>query len=144
MKRVYTTVFVLIFLMVAGCSKDFLKTYDERIIGTWRITDVNKFGIGGSTGNLPFKEGSFSFSNDGTLTFTKTSGEVLKGTWDIQKKILNNDDHTTYHSLQITAINFTTQEVLNQYYDDINFTGTDHIKAKIISTAHSYITHLER
>ena len=54
--------------------------------------------------------------------FHKGIGRRIKGTWDIQKKILNNDDRTTYHSLQDTAINFTTQEVLSQYHDDINFT----------------------
>jgi hypothetical protein len=61
MKKIYTSVFVLSILLLAGCSKDFLKSYDDRIIGTWQITDVNKFGIGGSISNLPFKEGSFSF-----------------------------------------------------------------------------------
>ena len=122
MKKIYTSVFVLSFLLLAGCSKDFLKAYDDRIIGTWQITDVDRFGIGGSINNLPFRDGSFSFMRDGSMTFTSSSGEVFKGTWDIQKKILNNDDRTTYHSLQDTAINFTTQEVLSQYYDDINFT----------------------
>jgi hypothetical protein len=144
MKKIYTSVFVLSFLLLAGCSKDFLKSYDDRIIGTWRITDVNKIGIGGSTSNLPFKDGSFSFMKDGTMTFTSTSGEIFKGTWDIQKKVMNDDDGTVYHSLQITAVNFNTQQVLGEYYDDINFTGTNHIKARIISGAHTYVTHLER
>lgn len=145
MKKIYTSVFVLSILLLAGCSKDFLKSYDDRIIGTWQITDVNKFGIGGSISDLPFREGSFSFMKDGTLTFTDAAGAVFKGTWDIQKKYIDSgDDETVYHSLQITAVNFTTQEVLGQYYDDINFTGTNHIKAKIISGAHTYVTHLER
>jgi hypothetical protein len=143
MKKFYTSVFVSI-LLLTGCSKDFLKSYDDRIIGTWQITDVNKFGIGGSTGNLPFRAGSFSFKKDGTMTFTKSSGDVFKGTWDIQKKRINDDNGTVYHSLQITAVNFNTQEVLGEYYDDINFTGTDHIKAKIISGTHTFITHLKR
>ena len=99
MKKIYTSVFVSI-LILTGCSKDFLKSYDDRIIGTWQITDVNKFGIGGSTGNLPFKEGSFSFMKDGTMTFTNSSGDVFKGTWDISKKVMNDDNSSTvYHSL---------------------------------------------
>ena len=143
MKKIYTSVFVSL-LLLAGCRKDFLKSYDDRIIGTWQITDVNKLGIGGSTNNLPFREGSFSFMKDGTMTFTNSSGNVFKGTWDIQKKRINDDNSTVYHSLQITAVNFNTQEVLGEYYDDINFTGTDHIKAKIISGTHTFITHLKR
>lgn len=81
---------------------------------------------------------------DGTSTFTNSAGELFKGTWDIQKKRIDNDNGTIYHSLQITAVNFNTQEVLGEYYDDINFTGTDHIKARIFSGTHTYITHLER
>lgn len=145
MKKIYTSLFVLSFLLLAGCSKDFLKSYEDRIIGTWQITDVNKFGFGGNTGNLPFREGSFSFMKDGTMTFTNSAGEVFKGTWDIQKKVINgSDDRTVYHGLQITAVNFTTQQVLGEYYDDINFSGTNRIKAKIISGMHTYVTHLER
>lgn len=144
MKKIYTLVFVLSVLLLAACSKDFLKAYDDRIIGTWQITDVDKFGIGGSTNNLPFTNGSFSFMKDGTMTFTSSSGEIFKGTWDIQKKVINDDDGSVYHSLQITAVNFNTQEVLGEYYDDINFTGTDHIKARIFSGAHTYVTHLKR
>jgi hypothetical protein len=86
MKKIYTSVFVLSFWL-SGCSKDFLKSYDERIIGTWQITDVNKVGIGGSTGNLPFRQGSFSFMNDGTMTFTNASGETFKGGGTFRKKL---------------------------------------------------------
>lgn len=144
MKKIYTSVFVLSLLLLAGCSKDFLKAYDDRIVGTWQITDVNKFGIGGSTSNLPFRDGSFSFMKDGSMTYTSSSGEVFKGTWDIEKKVINDENSSVYHSLQITAVNFNTQQVLGEYYDDINFTGTNHIKARIISGARTYVTHLER
>jgi hypothetical protein len=144
MKKIYTAVFVVLFFFLPGCSKDFLKSYDDRIIGTWQITDVNKVGIGGSTGNLPFRDGSFSFMKDGSMVFTSSSGEIFKGTWNIQKKIVNDDNNSVYHSLQITTANFNTQQILGEYYDDINFTGTNHIKAKIISGSHVYITHLQR
>jgi len=144
MKKIYTSVFVLSVLFF-GCSKDFLKSYDDRIIGTWQITEINKTGLGGSISSLPFREGSFSFAKDGTLTFTDPAGNIFKGTWDIQKKVINDSDNgNVYHSLHIIAVNFTTQQMLGQYYDDINFTGTNHIKAKIISGIHTYVTHLKR
>jgi hypothetical protein len=145
MKKFYTSAFVLLTLVLFGCSKDFLKSYDERIVGTWRITNVDKFGFGGSTANLPFREGTFSFMSDGTMTFTNSSGNVFKGTWDIRKKVVGEgDDSEVYHSLQITAVNFASQQVIGEYYDDINFAGTNHIKARVFSGAHTYITHLRR
>jgi hypothetical protein len=145
MKKIYSLL-VLSLVLLAGCSKDFLKAYDDRIIGTWRISDIDKFGFGGSIGNQPFKEGgSFTFMRDGTMTYTNPSGDVFKGTWDIQKKFVDSgDDDEVYRSLQITAVNFTTQEVLGEYYDDINFTGTNHIRAKKNSGARTYVTHLRR
>lgn len=145
MRKIYTSFVILSLVFLFGCSKDFLKSYDDRIIGTWQITDVNKTGFGGNINNLPFREGSFQFNSDGTLIFTTTSGSVLKGTWDIQKKTVSSGDNSqVYHSLQITAVDFTAQQVFSQYYDDINFTGTNHIKARIILDTRTYVTHLKR
>jgi hypothetical protein len=142
MRKIYTLVFVLSSVAFTNCSKDVLKPYDERIVGTWKITDVNKTGFGGNTNNLPFKEGSsFIFLRDGTVTYTSSSGSVYNGTWNIERKNLNDE---TYQSLQITLVNFTTQQVLGEYYDDINFTSTNHFKAWIYSGTHTYITHFRR
>ena len=123
------------------CSKDFLKSYERRIVGTWRITDVNRVGIGGNTDNLPFRQGTFNFNNDGSLIYTNTSGDVYKGSWDIRKKWVD-DKHV--QSLQITAVDFVSQNVLTEYYDDLNFTGTNRFKAKIISGSHTFVTHFRR
>jgi hypothetical protein len=146
MKKLYTLAFLSSFFLLSGCSKDFLKSYEDRIIGTWRISDVDRIGFWGSTDNLSFKDGSFEFMKGGTMTYTDASGSVYKGTWDLRKKTVStgDGDQTTYHSLQITAVNFTTQQVLGEYYDDINFVGTDHIKAWIYSGTRTYVTHLRR
>lgn len=138
-------VFVLAFLLSA-CSKDFLKSYDDRIVGTWRIDDIDRFGFGGSINDLPLKQGgSLTFMKDGTMTYVNPSGEFFKGTWDIQKKNVSaGDESTVYRSLQITAVNFTTQEVLGEYYDDINFVSTNHLKAWIYLNTRTYVTHLRR
>ena len=145
MRKIYISLAIVSFLFFKGCSKDFLKPYDDRIVGTWQIEDVNKIGFGGSVNDLPFRDGSFRFNKDGTLVYTTTSGSVFNGTWDIQKKTVNRSDGSdVYHSLQITAVNFTTQQVLGEYYDDINFTGTNHIKARIILGTRTYVTHLSR
>lgn len=139
MKKLYA--FTLVAFVVTACSKDAFKSYDRRIIGTWTITDVNKIGIGGGDlSSLPFKEGSFTFKNDGTLTYTNSTG-TFNGTWDIQNKTINDE---TYHTLQITAVNFTTQQVLGEYYDEVDFVGTNHIKARINNNYRTYVTHLRR
>jgi hypothetical protein len=145
MRKIYTSLAILSLLFFAGCSKDFLKPYDDRIVGTWQIDDVDKFGFGGSVNDLPFKEGTFRFNKDGTLVYTTSSGSIFNGTWDIRKKRVGDSDNSdVYHSLQITAVNFNTQQVLGEYYDDINFTGTNHIKARIMLGTRTYVTHLRR
>jgi hypothetical protein len=147
MKKFYSIVFLFSFFLLAGCSKDFLKSYEDRIIGTWRIADVSRVDLwGSSTDNLSFRQGSFNFMKDGTMTFTDANGSIYKGTWDIRQKTVNNSDgdQTIYQSLQITAVNFATQQVLGEYYDDINFVGTNHIKAWIYSGSRTYLTHLRR
>lgn len=143
MKKIYTTSLLISFLFFSGCSKDILKSYDERIIGDWKITEVNRVGFGGNTDNLPFKDGTFSFKKDGTLTYVNSTGAVYKGSWEIVKKRYD-DNQDVRRSLQITAVDFTNQSVLSEYYDDMNFTGTDHFKANIISNFHTYITHFRR
>ena len=145
MKKVYSLIIFFSIIFIGGCSKDFLKSYDRRIIGTWRITDVNRVGIGGDTGDLPFTDGTFTFYENGSLDYINSANIVFKGTWEMKKKRSNNnDDDLQVHSLQITAVDFTTQQVLGEYYDDINFVGTDHFKAKIIYDFHTYVTHFRR
>ena len=141
MKKIYTTVIASLLLILFGCSKDFLKSYEHRIVGTWTITDVNRAGLGGNTGNLPFKQGTFSFNEDGSLTYTNLSGDVYHGSWDIRKKWT---DEQRVQSLQVTAVDFANQHVLTEYYDDLNFTGTNHFKAKIMSGSHTFVTHFRR
>ena len=47
MKKIYLIFIPVFLLLIAACSKDFLKSYDKRITGgTWELYDVNNFGIG--------------------------------------------------------------------------------------------------
>ena len=142
MKKIYSISLLISLLFFSGCSKDILKSYDERIIGDWQITEVNRVGFGGNTDNLPFKDGTFTFKRDGSLTYTNSTGAVYKGSWEIVKK--RYDEENVRRSLQITAVDFTNQNFLSEYYDDMNFTGTDHFKANIIQNFHTYVTHFRR
>jgi hypothetical protein len=141
MKKIYITCNAICLLFLLGCSKDFLKSYERRIVGSWLITDVNRVGLGGSTDHLPFKQGTLVFNDDGSLNYTNASGAIYKGSWDIRKK---NVDDEKVQSLQITAVDFSNQNVLTEYYDDLTFTGTNHFKATINSGAHTYVTHFRR
>ena len=142
MKKIYSTSLLISLLFFSGCSKDILKSYDERIIGDWQITEVNRVGFGGNTDNLPFKDGTFTFKRDGSLTYINSTGAVYKGSWEIVKKWYDEED--VRRSLQITAVDFTNQNFLSEYYDDMNFTGTNHFKANIIKNFHTYVTHFRR
>ena len=141
MKKLYIAVITFSFIFFIGCSKDFLKSYEHRIVGTWTITDINRVGLGGNSDHLPFKQGTFTFNEDGSLVYTNVSGTVYNGSWDIRKRWID-DKHI--QSMQITAVDFAGQSVLTEYYDDLNFTGTNHFKATIISGPHTYVTHFRR
>jgi hypothetical protein len=138
MKKLYTSLVLL--TLTTGCSKDILKPYDERIIGSWRIADVDRMGIGGSTSNLPFREGTITFQEGRTLTYTNPSG-TYSGTWDLVKKYPHEEGDDVQQSLQVTAVDFGGGAVRAEYYDDINFRSTDHFVATKHSGAHTYVTH---
>jgi hypothetical protein len=141
MKSFYTLTMLFLILFFYGCSKDFLKSYDSRIVGTWYISDVDRYGWGGGSGNLPFTEGSFTFNEGGSLTYTDLVNNIYNGSWDIVKKQINDE---TARSLHITAVDFTNQLVKTEYYDDIQFTGTNRFKATIISGNRTFITYFRR
>ena len=141
MRKIYTSGFILLLLVFfASCSKDFLKRYDKRIVGTWEIEDINRHGIGGSS-NLPFDEGGiFTFSEDGTLSHS-FSGRTYQGSWDIRKE-LREDKNS--NSLHITAIDFANQQVLSEFFNEILFTSTNKFKAYIYLGTRTYVYHFRR
>ena len=141
MKRIFTLCILSSLIFFNGCSKDFLKKYEDRIVGTWRIDDVNKIGFGGDTNNLPFRRGSFTFNDNGTLTYTNNNGAVYQGTWEIEKRTSGD---AVVRTLHITAVDFNNQQVLSEFYDDMNFVGTDHFKTSIFKNAVTYVTHFMR
>ena len=132
---------LICFLFLLACSKDVFKRYEKRIIGSWHITDVKRIGIGGDSKELPFQNGTFNFNEDGSLIYTNLAGNTFSGSWDIIKKTTGEQ---VTQSLQVTAIDFNSQLVKTEYYDDLAFTGTDHFKANIFSTTHTYVTHFRR
>ena len=148
MKKIYSpfqagiySALLLISLLFISCSKDFWKSYDDRILGQWHITGVNRVGLGGNTDQLPFRSGTFVFYENGTLTYT-VNGQGFSGSWDIEKRY--DQDNEMRRVLKITAVNFSSQQILSQFYDDMIFTGTDHFKAYSQSGFHQFVTHFRR
>jgi len=141
MKYLYTLLVLFSAFSLSGCSKDVLKRYDDRIVGTWRVADVKRYGIGGSLSRLPFNGGTFNFNPDGTLTYLSEENVRYEGRWDIDK-IIREDN--TVHRLKISAVDFSTQEILSEYYDDMNFLGTNRFNASINLTYNTYVTQFRR
>ena len=139
MNKLYTP---LLFLTISvGCSKDVLRDYEDRIIGSWRISDVDRQGLGGSTSNLPFREGTITFEEGRTLRYESATG-TYEGTWDLVKKW--DDEGEKRQTLHITAVDFAGQSVKGEYYDDLDFRSRNHLVATKHSGRHTYITHFRR
>ncbi|HZW71394.1 MAG TPA: hypothetical protein VFF57_10970 [Hanamia sp.] len=86
MKKIYTISLAAFIIVFSGCSKDFLKSYDKRIVGTWDIDYVNVIGLGGSSSDLPFNNGTITFFANGDLEYSNLTNRIFKGNWDIVKK----------------------------------------------------------
>ncbi|RYY55321.1 MAG: hypothetical protein EOO09_10845 [Chitinophagaceae bacterium] len=141
MKKLYPL--FLLTLLLSGCSKDFLKRYDKRIIGTWELYDVDRRGLGGDLDRLGFTGGSFVFAEDGRLTWTNPeTGAVYTGVWDIDR--IDNTEGSAIRIMNIHVTNFSTQETRSELFEEMQFTGTDRFKAFIYSGLHRYVFRFRR
>lgn len=140
MRILYTLALFSATLLSSGCSKDFLKSYDKRILGTWKIIDIDRYGFNESDA-LPFKKDDlFTFGEDGVLTFQQ-AGKTYQGSWDIQRR---NDGQDDKKSLHITAIDFTSQQVRSDYFNNMVFTNTNRFTAFINYNTRTYVYHFLR
>jgi hypothetical protein len=153
MKKIYS--FVFISLLIAGCSKDVLRSYEDRLVGTWNLADVDRRGIGGSLSHLPFVTGKFVFEESGKLTYTSDAGIDYSGSWDISRRTVSNGCTTDENGnqdcseryirrLHITAIDFNTQDVKTENFEEIEFRSSNHFKAFIRSGLHTYVFSFRR
>ncbi len=141
MRKVYTLFIFLSLFFLSGCSKDLFRSYENRIVGSWKVTNVNRLGIGGNPENLPFRDGTFTFNSNGTLTYLDEFNNSYQGNWEISR--IRQDDNNR-RVLKITAIDFSNQSVLSEYYDDMNFRGTDFFVARIDRPLVRLTTHFRR
>lgn len=153
MKKIYTVLFIAVFF--TGCSKDILESYDEKIIGSWTLTDVDLRGIGGDKDKLPFLAGNFLFEEGGKLTYTDLLGAQYDGSWDVDVDYTSTGGYADENgnvinsqarllTLDITAIDFTSQEVRSEHFQEIRFNGSNKFKAFIRYGMHTYVFFFER
>ena len=154
MKQHYT-LFLLLLIFCTGCSKDFLKRYEDRLEGEWRLSDIDRRGIGNSS-SFPIRVGDrFQFLEDGSLLFTRATGQQLEGNWDVRRIWTNGncytDDFGNYDcntrrvkTLQLAAADFATQEIISVHFDEIQFTGTNRFKGFIYDGWKTYVFRFRR
>lgn len=155
MKKLYFLSLLLPALLFSGCSKDFLKRYEDRIEGVWQLTDVDRIGWGGSTSDVVFRDGLFTFSNNGKLEYVSTSSQVYQGSWDMRRDWVRGNCYTNedgnsecndryVRSMHITAVDFATQDIRSDYFDEIVFTSTNRFKAYIYTGSRNYVFRFRR
>ncbi|MGJ7032973.1 hypothetical protein [Niabella hirudinis] len=139
---------LLFLVIVAGCSKDFFKPYDERIIGQWELYDTNKAGFG--SGKIVYSEGRFQFMSDGSFLYTRQSGAKYTGTWRLKKYTVTVTDSEgkqqseQKHSLLLSATNTEDQQLLSENFDNLYFTGTNKFKAEVSNNFNTVIYKFKR
>jgi hypothetical protein len=125
-------------ILLSSCKKDF----DEDIIGTWNITEVNVPGFGNTVpAGLPFKDGTVSFHQDGSAFYTNTTGTVYQGKWSLERK---RQGESNYYTLLISVVHFPSQQILLDAFDDVIFLRKDHFKAEVSFDNKTYVTHFKR
>jgi hypothetical protein len=148
MKKIYPILFTT--LILSSCSKDVFKSYENRLIGTWHLVDVDRRGFGGSLSQLPFTSGDFTFQEGGRLVYNDPGGAVYEGSWDLGYRRVSNGcsidengnqdcQERSVRSLHLTAIDFNNRDVKSENFEEINFTSSDRFKARIQIGLHSYI-----
>jgi hypothetical protein len=147
--------FLFSVLFLAGCSKDFLKPYEDRIDGDWELVDIDRRGFGGSS-PLPVRTGDrFSFAEDGTMIYRPQTGQQFEGTWDIRREWTqgqcNYDEFGNYvcdnrrvKTLYLVGVDFGTQDFFSIQFDEMQFTGTNRFKAFIYDGWRTYVFRFRR
>jgi hypothetical protein len=155
MKKLYPIALLSLVFINAGCSKDFLKRYEKRIIGTWELVDIDRRGIGSGGSGSPFTNGIFTFSEDGRLEYTSGTGQAYRGSWDIRHDWVSGQCSTDENgnnicndrnvkSLHLMAVDFINQDVRSEFFNEMVFTGTNRFKAYIYDGFRTFIFRFHR
>lgn len=153
MKKLYSlSTWLVVLILFTGCSKDFLKPYDDRIEGVWELTDVDKLGFGST--NLDFTGGRFTFYGNGRLEYEDGYGGFYEGRWDIRKRNIPDCyideygnsvcDNRYVKTLSLNVTDFATHDMRTEFFDEIVFTGTNRFKAFLYDGGRTYVFRFRR
>ncbi|MBZ4190948.1 hypothetical protein [Niabella beijingensis] len=141
-----TTTALLFLLAVSACSKDAFKRYEKRIIGDWQVEEIKSYGFGSL--RIDFGEGDYRFSEDRSFSFTGRTGTEYRGKWEIRKywEGGNCDDCSSdrIRTLMISAVNDQSGELKSDYFNDIQFTGTDRFNATMANGSRTRVFKFRR
>lgn len=119
----------LITFVLFGCTKQRLDKFNNRIVGNWKLVEVNTFGIGNS--NIVFDGGSFSFNEDNSLTYYDRTQNVYTGNWYIDAYTYT-DDNGNSESEFILTLDVSNGKM--RKYDEMEMPGFGNVnrfKAKV-------------
>lgn len=122
--KLYIFSLALIFLALGSCRK---WLPENRIVGTWRLVDVEKRRLLNSEElTTDYESGTFVFNNNGTAAFSDSAVQ-LDGTWSMRRERDGYyDDDGDWNSdgrtiLVVRLYNFSANKVLDWYFDRIDF-----------------------
>ena len=141
MKLTVTLLAASLAVVTSGCIKEGYRTAERRILGEWRIDDVNPMGWGGNSARIPFNNGRFTFYDNGTLSYVNDNNQQFSGSWYINRRW---QDDTQLLSMQITAVDFVNQQVLSQFYENLDFRGRNRLRAETQQSTRRYVTYFRR
>ena len=141
MKLTVTLLAASLAVVTSGCIKEGYRTAERRILGEWRIDDVNPMGWGGNSARIPFNNGRFTFYDNGTLSYVNDNNQQFSGSWYINRRW---QDDEQWLSMQITAVDFVNQQVLSQFYENLDFRGRIRLRAETQQSTRRYVTYFRR
>lgn len=124
-KLPFTAALLLSIVILMGCSKSIFFDTENRLEGDWELVDVDRIGFGGRP-EFPFTSGQFSFQPGGQAQYTDRFGNRSTGSWD-----LRNVDNNNAFGLFITMVDFNTQQIRTEYYDEVRIFSRRKFKAYI-------------
>lgn len=135
MKYLYSSLLLIavVFTLSSCTKKSWLRPYDDRIEGSWEITDVYKTGFGNT--NLAFDGGLFTFYGSGRLAYEDGYGGYYEGDWDFRN--INTGDGTI-KTLKVYCVDHVNGDVLGEFFDEVVFTGTNRFEAYIYDGPRTY------
>lgn len=122
MKKIYAAFFPLFLLLFTACKKEHpADPYNDQLIGsTWRLVKIDA----PNYINPPFANGSFTFKPKGQLEYVDINGNSYNGSWYITYH-----EETVKHFLYLSIVDPEHNAVISQFYDDIEFIGTEYFTA---------------